>query len=254
MITNFEISPAKLGFDRSMKVFKRASWPIEGAAKRRSRFVSSQDKRRKERARARKSAFLSKNNPHPLSLCVMQMKEGEVAHELKIPVMQRGLLARDLGQIRTPVPVVVGGRSEAALTIVEFDSHPPEVVVLKDEGKDLLRFPFGMRDPEDSTLFVNARRECQEEAFWELDISLPEFTENNSLGIISVSADHSVGVFHIVLPADTPINPGEEQEAAFRVPIDLVDKYVARGLFSQTHCIAWELFKKKIPLLRARAG
>lgn len=255
MITNLEINPMILGFDRSMRVFKRASKPIESAIKRRSRFTSNQERRHKKNKRARRSARLSAvNGLNPLSLCVMQMKEAEAAYQLRIPVEQNCSLAGDRGQTKVSASAVVGGHSQGVLTIIEFDSCPPEMVVLKDKDKDLLRFPFGMRDPEDSTIFVAARRECLEEAFYELGVELPEFTDKDSLGVIFVSANHSVDVFHIVLSSDIQVSPGEEQEEVFRAPIALVDKYVARGLFSQTHCVAWDLYKKKIPPLRAGAG
>ena len=186
-------------------------------------------------------------NIHPLSSNVLRMRENEIRSSVRTPTT--GVVRRTLtvDSSRTTITTdTSSARSEGALVIVEFTSSPPSFSILKDDDKELLRFPFGMRDPEDETIFAAASRECREETFFELDnVKIPELTEANRLGVISVASDHTVHVFHIMMPAETPIAAGEEQEAAFKAPLHLVEKYIARGLFSQTHITAWELAKKK---------
>lgn len=246
MPTNFYIDVERAGFDRAMKVFDRESRRLTGALRRASRFSTEREKKRrkgiKSRRRYRQEDF------HPISVCALQMKEGETA-QLRIPTSapRRIVASKPTAEDQRPAAAITAQRTErteGVLILVEFASNPLELSVLKDNDKDLLRFPFGMRDPEDETIFAAGERECYEETFFGLDVR-PKLAKDNLLGEILVSSDHVVYVFLLRMPGDTPIAPGEEQEAAFRVPVQLVDKYVERGLFPQTHVAAWALYKKK---------
>ena len=250
-MSNFRIDVGVGGFNAAMIRFVRESKPLVGFIKRISRFSTAQEKKHRKQVRNRRRLWRERFDRqfNPVSLCALQMRDDNQI--LRIPVVVAPRVAvHDTKPGSQSSTVFVVRKTEGVLIIVEFASKPPAISILKDNDKELLRFPFGMREPEkhpeDATIFGTARRECVEETFWELDdVEIPEFTEEMRLGEIRVSSDHTVHVFHVLLPWDTPIAPGEEQEAAFRAPVELVETYVQRGLFTQTHGMAWELAKRK---------
>lgn len=184
---------------------------------------------------------------HPLSAIVANARGNSRTTDVAslLPPLQRPRVAvAHISDDTARAESLRSQRTEGVLMIVEFGDEDPDFAIVKDKDKELLGFPFGGRDPSDPTVFDAAGRECREEIFFKLDVLIPELAEDNYAGMIAINEHYAVHVIVISMPADTPMQNGEEQEAAFRVPRDKINEYIARGILLNTHAVAWGLYNE----------
>lgn len=187
------------------------------------------------------AAILEKNDP------AAQWKRGTG----RISVDLAHLEGHPEAQARPSISTI-GARTEAAMIIIRVLSDPPQFVVIKDKEKSRFGFPFGGRETGqnekgifDKDISETALRESLEEVFFEVELDFDiNVTEKSFIGKIVVQGNHVVYIFWIDVPEDAPINMGEEQEAAFTVPLETIYQYIEEGMFLPKHSKAIIRFER----------
>lgn len=199
------------------------------------------------------------SNLNPLAAAILQKNDpafqarrgtGKISVNLEHLKYHPEIQQAEIQQARRPTITAV--KTEAALIIVRVLSDPPQFVVIKDIEKSRFGFPFGGRelgqtDPNifDRDLCETAVRETIEEIFFGVELNFDiEVTDKNFIGKVVVQGNHIVYIFWIDVPADAPVAAGEEQEAAFTVPLGTIYWYIDEGMFLPKHSNAIIRFER----------
>lgn len=139
-------------------------------------------------------------------------------------------------------PGVSRGIYKGACTILEYQSDPLRIEVIRDVDKFLMRFPFGGVRPDDPDPPNGSRRETKEE----VGLKIGRLTPKNFIGEFSGGPNCYLFAFAKRLPDEArhKVVLGIEQKDHAAMFFDTVCEYVARGLFSRNHANIWEYFLK----------
>lgn len=166
--------------------------------------------------------------------------------------------------IATPNQPITKPASSAVLIIPILEpktaDEPEQVIIIKDDEKSSLGFPFGGIEIGNNG-FVDAdrtqaaRREILEEIFGIPQGKFSEekaaslgiiITEQNFIGIIPKARNHTVHVCFFILPASSrpKLKPGEEQQVVLIVTGYKIDRFIEEDIFLGTHARGWEMYKQ----------
>lgn len=131
------------------------------------------------------------------------------------------------------------------LIVVELEYNPPRFILILDDDKELMRFPFGGMETTDITPAAGAARETFEEIGIPEDAGTPIRDDDESF-IGEVNFGNTLFyVFTKKVPAATQIVLGVEQEEWAPPTADEIDQFVKNGMVTHKHVKAWEIFKRK---------
>jgi len=127
-----------------------------------------------------------------------------------------------------------------ALTIVECQSNPLTVILIRDNDKYKIRFPFGGIQPDDPDPPNGSRRETKEE----VGLGIGPLAEKNYVGELSGGPNCTIYIFAKKMPAEArdDVVLGEEQIDHAAMLFGTIDRYIKLGLISRNHCNAWKKF------------
>lgn len=139
-------------------------------------------------------------------------------------------------------PGVSRGVYRGACTIVEFQSNPLTVAVIRDVDKFLMRFPFGGVVPDDPDPPNGSRRETKEE----VGLKIGKLTPKNFIGEFSGGPNCNLYAFAKRLPAEArdKVVLGPEQKDWAAMLFETLDRYVDLGYVSKNHANIWQFFRK----------
>ena len=136
-------------------------------------------------------------------------------------------------------------KHRSLLTIIELECDPPKFIMIMDDDKALIRFPFGGMETTDITPARGATRETFEEVGIPEDVGTP-ISDNDKSFIREISFGSSIFyVFTKKIPASTQIVLGKEQELWAPFTADRIDELVVQGLVAYKHAKSWEEFKRQ---------
>ena len=151
----------------------------------------------------------------------------------------------ELLQVLEQTPFSNGQGHNGILTISELDYTPPRFILILDDDKELMRFPFGGLETTDTTPAAGAARETLEEVGIPEDVGTP-ISGNDESFISEINFGNAVFyVFTKKVPASTKITLGKEQEEWAPPTADEIDQFARDGLITPKHVRSWEVFKRK---------
>ncbi len=253
-MTNTAVRVEDARIDIALRTLKRKTRPMLARLKRHGdldHFVSRSERRRLRRKPRHAQVRLS-----PLSEAIIEEFR---ARQTRQELLERFKAVRIDRQILPHGSDLSLAQSHGVGMITKFLTVPRTFAVIKDFSKTDPGFPYGGKDaPEqdivDPDIFATVRRELAEEIFFGLSVSIPEVTEDDIIDTIArpdrqQGGSHYKTFFEVVLPGDTPVIKGGEQEWVAKMTAEEVDALIAgdetHSCFLNDHAIMWRVYTQR---------